>query len=133
MNFQHKELAAGRWQELDLVEQLANIGSEVERAILWKEKKNPEYATKAIERVLELMYLTIADPKNKSRLRELARLKEALTDYFYSDNRFGSSDQLWRNYFLAFAFAARRCLEPAGNKTNPAQPGAGRKQPSNSN
>jgi hypothetical protein len=31
MNFVHKELAAGRWQTLSFMEQMANIGSEVER------------------------------------------------------------------------------------------------------
>jgi hypothetical protein len=29
----HASLAAGRWTELSVVEQLANVGSEVERAI----------------------------------------------------------------------------------------------------
>ncbi len=107
MSFQHKELAAGRWFELSLVEQLANVGSEVERAILWKEKANKDYSTKAIERALELLYLTIADAKNRKRLRELTRLREALVDYFYADNQYGSSDELWRNYFNGFGYAAR--------------------------
>lgn len=107
MNFQHKELAAGRWFEMSLIEQLANVGSEVERAILWKEKDNQDYSTKAIERALELLYLTIADEKNKKRLKELVRLREVLIDYFYADNQYGSSDKLWRNYFNAFGYAAR--------------------------
>ena len=107
MNFQHKELAAGRWFEMSLIEQLANVGSEVERAILWKEKDNKDYSTKAIERALELLYLTIADEKNRKRLRELTRLREVLIDYFYADNQYGSSDKLWRTYFNAFGYAAR--------------------------
>ena len=32
MTYQHAGLAAGRWKELPFVEQMANIGSEVERA-----------------------------------------------------------------------------------------------------
>jgi hypothetical protein len=35
VNFIHKELAAGRWLEFSFMEQMANIGSEVERAIKW--------------------------------------------------------------------------------------------------
>jgi len=31
MNYKHKGLAQGRWFQLTLIEQLANIGSEVER------------------------------------------------------------------------------------------------------
>ena len=33
MSQQHKELAAGRWQQMPFIEQMANIGSEVERAL----------------------------------------------------------------------------------------------------
>jgi hypothetical protein len=32
---QHRELAAGRWWELSIAEQLGNIGSEVSRAVRW--------------------------------------------------------------------------------------------------
>jgi hypothetical protein len=107
MNYQHKELAAGRWEKLSFVEQMANIGSEVERTISWRQKGDGDYSRKAFERTLELLYLTIADPKNKSRLRELTRVREILLDYFWVDNQFSSSDQLWRNYFFAFNYAAR--------------------------
>ncbi len=34
----HPGLAAGRWFELTLVEQLANVGSEIERALNWAAK-----------------------------------------------------------------------------------------------
>jgi hypothetical protein len=33
MTVQHRELAAGRWFQLSLIEQPANTGSEVERAL----------------------------------------------------------------------------------------------------
>ncbi len=106
MSYQHKQLASGRWFELTFLEQMANIGSEVERTILWR-SKNSEYSVKAIERALELIELTIADAKNMARLKELSRLREVLIDYFYSDNNFSSSDSLWRNYFNAFGYAVR--------------------------
>jgi hypothetical protein len=108
MSVQHRELAAGRWAELTFMEQMANVGSEVERTILWRGRGNAEYSTKALERALELLDLTIADTRNRRRLRELMRVREALTDYFYADNSYGSSDQLWRSYFYAFAYASRR-------------------------
>lgn len=106
MNYEHKQLAAGRWCKLNFLEQMANIGSEIFRTISWR-NKNKEYSGKAFERALELLDLTIADAKNKSRLKELARLREVLVDYFYFDNQFFSSDQLWQNYFYPFNFAAR--------------------------
>ncbi|MFH1048736.1 MAG: hypothetical protein V1732_03670 [Patescibacteria group bacterium] len=89
------------------MEQLANIGSEVERTILWKNKNNRDYSNQAFERALELLDLTVEDVKNKFRLKEILRLREALVDYFLFDNEFSSSDELWRKYFYSFNFAAR--------------------------
>jgi len=100
-------MIAERWQKLSFFEQMANIGSEVERAIGWKEKKNIEYSRMAFERALELLDLTIEDSKNRKKLRELYRLREILADYFCGDNSFSSSDILWRNYFYPFNWAAR--------------------------
>ncbi|MBU4455431.1 hypothetical protein KJ586_02890 [Patescibacteria group bacterium] len=110
MKYQHKELASGRWQKMPLAEQIANIGSEVERTIIWKNKKNKEYADLAFERALELLDLTIGDKKNKKRLKELTRVREALADYFVFDNIYKSTDELWRKYFYNFnyLFAVRK-------------------------
>lgn len=107
MEYQHKELAAGRWFTLSFMEQMANIGSEVERAIKWKNKKNPEYSKTAINRGLELLELTKSDARNINRLKELCRLYEVLVDYFYFSNQYSSSDELWHKYFYAFNYAAR--------------------------
>lgn len=107
---QHKDLAAGRWGKLSFVEQMANIGSEVERAVNWRAKNNADYSQKALVRALELIDLTLANTKGYPRLKELARVREALVDYFYGTNQFVSSDLLWKKYFLAFAYAARRKL-----------------------
>ncbi len=106
MDYQHKELAQGRWLELSFFEQMANVGSEVERAIKWR-GKNKNYSQGAIERALELLDLTADDGKNRLRLRELLRLREVLVDYFCFDNIYGSTDKKWQNYFLAFNYAAR--------------------------
>ena len=108
MSYQHKELAEGRWHQFSLLEQMANVGSEVERAIQWKERKNTDYSQKASERALELMDLTLDSPGNRTRFKELARVREALVDYFYGSNEFMSSAESWRRYFLEFAYAARR-------------------------
>lgn len=104
----HQDLAAGRWFGLPLVEQLAHVGSEVERTIRWRDKGNTEFARRAFERALELLDLTIADVKHRSRLRELTRLREVLADYFWFDNRYGSTDESWHSYFHAFTHAAAR-------------------------
>ena len=103
---QHKDLASGRWQKFSLLEQMANIGAEVGRAINWK-NRNEENSKMAFERGLELLDLTIIDPKNKKRLKELLRVRETLADYFYFDNIYGSSDEKWNNYFYAFNYAVK--------------------------
>jgi hypothetical protein len=103
---QHPELAAGRWCYMPLVEQLANVGSEVERALGWTSKGNPDYSRRALERGLELLELTIADPKHRHRLKELTRLREVLLDYFLGENQFGSTESSWRSYFHAYGLAA---------------------------
>jgi hypothetical protein len=103
----HRELAAGRWRELTFSEQMANIGSEVERTISWKEKGRAEVSLRAFERALELLDLTVADPRNRPRLRELLRVREALADHFAFDNEYASTDRSWRRYFHPFARAAR--------------------------
>lgn len=107
MSFQHQKMASGKWNKLNLMEQLANVGSEVERAIKWKEKNNLEYGRMAFERALELLDLTISDEKNRPRLKEILRVRETLADYFAADNKFASSDNQWQKYFYSFNYAAR--------------------------
>ena len=107
MTVQHKELAKGRWNELPFFDQMANVGSEVGRAINWRNKKKVEYSRLSFERALELMDLTISDAKNIKRLRELTRARESLVDYFAGKNVYGSSDSTWNNYFYGFNYAAR--------------------------
>ena len=107
MNPQHRELAAGRWNQLSFLEQMAHIGSEVERALNWRAKRNSDYSQKALERALELVDLTLDSVKGTARLKELARVREAIVDFFVDSNQFESTDASWRRYFLSFAYAAR--------------------------
>jgi hypothetical protein len=106
-NFYHKELAAGGWQKLSFAEQMANIGSEIERAINWKNRNKAEHSQESFFRALELVDFTVADNRDKSgRLKELCRLREVLVDYFFGENEYKSSDELWQKYFRAFTWQA---------------------------
>jgi len=53
-----------------------------------------------------LIDMTRLDPKNKSRLGELCRMREIIVDWYY-DNKYHSTDKSWQNYFLAFNYYAR--------------------------
>lgn len=108
MNYGHKELASGRWKKLSLCVQMANIGSEVGRALNWQRKGNKEYCQKAVSRALELLDLSLDSTGSFPRLKELARLREAVVDYFFGSNQFSSSEALWRKYFDHFNYAARK-------------------------
>lgn len=107
---QHRELAEGRWQELSLAAQMGNVGSEISRAIRWS-SRDSAVAQRAFHRALELLELTLADPRHRasrSRLRELARAREMVVDYFAGTNEFGSTSASLQKYFDMFAIAARR-------------------------
>ncbi len=106
MTRRHQELAAGRWFELSLVTQLANIGSEVERALKWAERGNEQLSRGALERGLELIDLTLSDPRHRHRLKEIARAREALLDHFWGENVYGSTAEDWRRYYYQFGVAA---------------------------
>jgi hypothetical protein len=107
MNYQHRELAAGKWNRLSLAEQMANIGSEVERTISWKAKGRMDLSGRAFDRALELLDLTNADAKNRTRLKELLRVREALADCFVFDNIYQSTPESWQRYFRCFLMAVR--------------------------
>ncbi len=109
-DIQHRDLAAGRWYELSLFEQLGNIGSEISRAVKWS-GRNDELARGAFERALELFDLTLDDPRHRrsaARLREIARAREVVVDFFDGSNEYGSTAPTLQKYFDEFALAARR-------------------------
>jgi hypothetical protein len=106
---QHRELAAGRWWQLSLAEQLGNIGSEISRAVRWS-GRNADLARGALERALELIDLTLDDPRHRAspaRLRELARTREVVVDFFDGPNEYGSTAASLQKYFDAYALAVR--------------------------
>ena len=104
----HQELAAGRWREFSLVVQMANIGSEVGRAINARKQGNEERALAASYRALELFDLSLGDPKHHHRLREIARTRECFADFFFGTNEFHFTGDWFQQYFLDYAIAARQ-------------------------
>lgn len=107
MNLFHKTLRC-RWNKLSIFEQMANVGAEVGRAVSWRGKNNQKMSKNAFYRALELLDFSIADPKNKARLKEILRLRELLGDYFAGNNIYHSSDEWLKKYFYYFNFAARK-------------------------
>src|SRR5262245_18817852 len=96
----HPSLASGRWHTMTLDEQLGNVGSEYERALRWKHKGNARYFDNAFVRMLELLDLTIDDPRWRNhRLKELCRLRELLCDELFNEVREYPDKRDLKNYF----------------------------------
>ena len=104
---------AARWSEMSMMDQMANISSEIGRTSKWKRKGNPQLALQAFIRALDLIDLTIevgrtADECNgrSSMLYELLRCRDQFCEEFLSGdvNALKPSEK----YFSHFANAAAR-------------------------
>jgi hypothetical protein len=71
----------------------------------------PALAEGALYRALELLDLTLADPRlrpSRARLREIARAREVVADFFAGPNQYGTTVASLQKYFDTYALAARR-------------------------
>jgi hypothetical protein len=100
---------ADRWGSFSLLEQLANVGSEVDRAIRAHESRNVARFENALARALELFDLTAADPRwAGARRREILRGREEFCRIFFDPSVDAGSAAGLRRYFVHFAAAANR-------------------------
>jgi hypothetical protein len=108
--FQHRELAGWRWSSSSLAEQLGKVVSEVSRAVS-SPTRHPQRTEAVRYRALELIDLTLGDPRHPgslARLREVSRLRNVVADFFARPNTYGSTAASLQNYLDACAVAARR-------------------------
>lgn len=103
----HK-ISITQWTKLPTSVQIANIGSEAERAIGWKKKRQYEYVKKSFDRTMQMLYLTIDDRKNTGNLRELTRMREILVDFLIGNNSYRTPTDFWGEYFGHFYLVARK-------------------------
>ncbi len=108
MKKQHKSLTMKTWAQKPLCEQMANIGSEISRALNWQKKEKTDISRRAVIRALELIDLSISSSDELPRIKEFTRLRETVIDYFYGKNEFSSSEKSWRGYFDHFNYALRK-------------------------
>lgn len=100
-----------RWSTMPLVEQMANIGSEVGRARKWLVKDNAQLAEGAFCRGLELVDATIRSGRGNMASRscllfELCRARDLFSESFLNRDLDGL-DYL-EKYFGQFASIIRR-------------------------
>ena len=69
----------------------------------------------ALKRFLDLIDLTIADPRLRGRRKEICRVREIVCDYFVGENIYGSTPESLDRYFMPYAKAARRKSSGGGS------------------
>lgn len=106
MAFQHRGLAGGRWNQLNLMEQLGNIGSEISRALQWQGRDEKLFNNTA-KRALELFDLTLDDARWRGRHREIARAREVFLDAISGGKEHKSDLKDLERYFYYFAYVSR--------------------------
>lgn len=105
----HAALATGRWNTLTLAEQLANVGSEVDRAVAAWVAQRADRFERALARALELFDLTARDDRWRGhRRREILRAREEFCRLFFDGDVPSSAVPTLRQYFLQFARLARQ-------------------------
>ncbi|MBS0625156.1 MAG: hypothetical protein JSS32_03815 [Verrucomicrobia bacterium] len=102
---EHLESVRASWAKFSLVEQMANIGSEVSRAL--RAQGNPTRFWGAVARALDLFYLTIEDIRWKGRRREILRVRELFAAAALGSDEFKTTLQDLDRYFDCFVWLAR--------------------------
>jgi hypothetical protein len=96
------------WHRFSLVEQLANVGSEVERTIRAQQSGSQTRFENALSRALALFDATATDDRwSGPRRREVLRAREEFCRLFFDPTAAPDSAAGLRKYFLAYARAAR--------------------------
>jgi len=97
-----------RWQQLSLSEQLGNIGSEISRARHWDKHNDRDSRNKALERILEYLDFMLDDKRLIGRIKELARFREVIGDWYCDQQYYEISLEALESYCIFFAMRARQ-------------------------
>jgi hypothetical protein len=95
-----------KWHTLSLAAQLGNIGSELARARHWEEKKDAPMCQKALERAIALVDLTLEDSSRRGDLKEIARLREVIGDWYAKADYFDIRHEDLEKYCIELTLAA---------------------------
>lgn len=98
-----------KWQQLDLLDQMGNIGSEVGRSIAARRRSDEKRTDAAIVRALDLFDATVNAlvAVHSPRTKEVLRAKDQFLRLFF-DNRFEQDADAIEHYFMNYAIAARK-------------------------
>ena len=99
-------MTAERWNTLTIFEQMSNISGEVTRLIQNKQavdngNTDKNYTDLYIKRIMDLIYLTLSDPKNQRRERELLDEFYEIERYIMGDVDADYISDYWEQYTKA--------------------------------
>jgi hypothetical protein len=105
----HSSLSSGRWGKLTLAAQLGNVGSEFGRAARAQESGNTSRFDNAIDRLYELVDLTLTDRRwTLPQRREISRLRESISETFFGEDQTKESRDVLDRYLYYFGVLARK-------------------------
>ena len=81
-----------KWFDMSLVDQMVNIGAELNRAIKWKNAGNYERKINFSIKTIELLGLTKIDPKHSRRFNEFMFYEQEIMDYLFGENLYNNTD-----------------------------------------
>lgn len=90
------------WFAMPIGVQISNVGSEVHRAIRWKNRGNVQKKTSFCMKAIEFLELMKKDPKNLYRKGELDCCINELLDYLLGDNIYNTTEEQLIKYYDAF-------------------------------
>ncbi len=82
--------------------QISNVGSEVHRAIRWKNRGDVQKKNSFCMKAIEFLELMKKDPKNRYRTGELDCCIDELQDYLMGENSYNTSEEQLIKYYDAF-------------------------------
>lgn len=92
-----------KFEDRDIYQQMGNIGSEVSRALKWKNIDITK-AEGAKNRAIQLIDLAICDTKNNVRIKEFELIKkEFLSSYSKNEDQ-----KVWEKFFYPYSLMANK-------------------------
>lgn len=90
------------WFAMPIGVQISNVGSEVHRAINWKNKGDIQKRNSFCMKAIEFLELMKKDPKNCYRKGELSCCIDELADYLMGENMYNTTEEQLIKYYDAF-------------------------------
>lgn len=90
------------WFAMPLGVQISNVGSEVHRAINWKNRGDVQKRNSFCMKAIEFLELMKKDPKNCYRKGELDCCIDELKDYLLGENIYNTTEEQLIKYYDAF-------------------------------